>query len=313
MPSERGVSDTSTVSNLALIGRLDLLARLHGTVIIPPAVHEELMRLRQAAARLAIEAALAEGRLRIEPPTSVVGSAPQLHAGESECLALAMDSLPTLLLMDEAEGRRVARRHGIALSGVVGVLIAARRRDWIPSLKAELLALRTTARFFIAPSLFEQALAEVGETMTDPSPSRDPELIPPKGARGKRFSAHEGRVLITFHFTGGCACEAVPYESSAAPILMFKCHCRDCQRVTGGGHVPALLVPTSAFRLTKGELRYHFTPSLAGGQHKRGFCPECGSRLTGGEFDEQPKNSVGITAGSLDHRAWFRPTMEIFT
>jgi predicted nucleic acid-binding protein len=126
------------------------------------------MRLRQAAARLAIDAALAEGRLSIERPISVVGNAPQLHAGESECLALAMDSLPALLLMDEAEGRRVARRKGIALSGVVGVLIAARHRDWIPSLKAELLALRTTARFFIAPLLFEQALAEVGETMTDP-------------------------------------------------------------------------------------------------------------------------------------------------
>jgi predicted nucleic acid-binding protein len=134
MPSERVVSDTSTVSNLALIGRLDLLARLHGVVIIPPAVHQELMRLRQAAARLAIDAALADGWLRIERPLSTVGSAPELHAGESQCLALAMDSPPTLLLMDEAEGRRVARRNGIALSGVVGVLIAARRRDWIPPL-----------------------------------------------------------------------------------------------------------------------------------------------------------------------------------
>ncbi len=66
--------------------------------------------------------------------------------------------------------------------------------------------------------------------------------------------------------------------------MTFKCHCRDCQRVTGGGFVAGLLVPVAAFRLTKGQLHYHFTPSLAGGNHKRGFCAECGSRLTGGEF-----------------------------
>jgi hypothetical protein len=95
--------------------------------------------------------------------------------------------------------------------------------------------------------------------------------------------------------------------------MMFKCHCRDCQRVTGSGFVAALLVPASAFRLTKGQLRYHFTPSFAGGKHKRGFCPECGSRLTGGESAERPTGFVGITAGSLDDPAWFHPTMDIFT
>jgi hypothetical protein len=114
-------------------------------------------------------------------------------------------------------------------------------------------------------------------------------------------------------FSGGCVCGAIRYECSAAPIMMFKCHCRDCQRVSGGGHVAGLLIPASAFRLTKGELRYHFTPSLAGGQHKRGFCADCGSRLTGGESDVRPSNFVGITAGSLDDPSWFRPQMDFFT
>jgi hypothetical protein len=94
--------------------------------------------------------------------------------------------------------------------------------------------------------------------------------------------------------------------------MMFKCHCRDCQRVTGGGHVPGLLVPAAAFRLTKGQLRYHFTPSLAGGKHKRGFCPDCGSRLTGGESDERPSGFVGLTAGSLDDPSGFTPQMDFF-
>jgi len=47
-------------------------------------------------------------------------------------------------------------------------------------------------------------------------------------------------------FTGGCECGAVRYECSAEPMMMFKCHCRDCQRVTGGAFVAGLLVPMSA-------------------------------------------------------------------
>ncbi len=35
-------------------------------------------------------------------------------------------------------------------------------------------------------------------------------------------------------FTGGCSCGAIRYESTAEPIMMFKCHCRDCQQATGG-------------------------------------------------------------------------------
>ena len=113
-------------------------------------------------------------------------------------------------------------------------------------------------------------------------------------------------------FAGGCACGAIRYECSAEPIMMFKCHCRDCQRVTGGGFVAGLLVPAAAFHLTKGRPRYHFTPSSAGGKHKRGFCADCGSRLTGGESDERPTGFVGITAGSLDDPSWFRPQLEFF-
>ena len=113
-------------------------------------------------------------------------------------------------------------------------------------------------------------------------------------------------------FTGGCVCGAIRYECTAEPIMMFKCHCRDCQRLTGGGFVAGLLVPVSAFRLTKGQLRYHFTPSLAGGKHKRGFCAKCGSRLTGGESDERPTGFIGVTAGSLDDPSWFRPQMDFF-
>jgi hypothetical protein len=94
--------------------------------------------------------------------------------------------------------------------------------------------------------------------------------------------------------------------------MMFKCHCRDCQQTTGGAFAPGMLVPAQTFRLTRGQLRYHFTPSIARGKHKRGFCPECGSRITGGEFEGGESPFVGFLAGTLDDPSWFRPQMDIF-
>ncbi len=81
---------------------------------------------------------------------------------------------------------------------------------------------------------------------------------------------------------------------------MFQCHCRDCQRATGGACSCVVIVPAKAFKLTRGVPRYHFTQSAAVGRHKRGFCAGCGSRLTGGENAGGTSPIVGINAASLD-------------
>src|SRR5438445_11731998 len=71
--------------------------------------------------------------------------------------------------------------------------------------------------------------------------------------------------------------------------------------------------PGEVIQADPGSLRYHFTPSAAGFQHKRGFCAECGSRITGGENAEGTSPIVGTNAGSLDDARWFRPRYNIFT
>jgi hypothetical protein len=120
------------------------------------------------------------------------------------------------------------------------------------------------------------------------------------------------RGTMKIPFTGGCVCGAIRYECAAEPIMMLKCHCRDCQQVSGGGFAAAVLVPAESFRLIRGQLRYHFTPSIRRGKHKRGFCPECGSRMTGAEFEGDDSQFVGVLAASLDDPSWFQPQMDIF-
>lgn len=115
-----------------------------------------------------------------------------------------------------------------------------------------------------------------------------------------------GTTLMKTPFSGGCACGAIRYECTAEPMVMLQCHCRDCQRVTGGACVYVVVVPTQAFKLTRGTPRYHFTESEAIGIHRRGFCADCGSPVTGAENRDGTRGIVGITAASLDDPSEFR-------
>src|SRR5258708_39631339 len=112
---------------------------------------------------------------------------------------------------------------------------------------------------------------------------------------------------ITTPFTGGCACSAIRYESTAGPLMMVHCHCRDCQQSSGGTFSSFVIVPTEAFKLLRGSLRFHPSPSQMGGKTHRGFCPECGSPI-------QPKpdsapHIVSITNSSSAYPPRFNPQL----
>ena len=114
-------------------------------------------------------------------------------------------------------------------------------------------------------------------------------------------------------FEGGCACGAVRYRVSEPPMMTFQCHCKDCQKASGGPFVAGVVIPRSGFEFTKGRPKYYKTPSTAGGNHVRGFCGDCGSRLTGGENDAKATDWVGIVVSSMDDPSWFQPQMHFFT
>jgi hypothetical protein len=110
-------------------------------------------------------------------------------------------------------------------------------------------------------------------------------------------------------FAGGCCCGAVRYEFIAGleELMMFKCHCRDCQRLGGGPYTPVVYIPATAGRLNivRGRVKHHLTAGEKG-PHRRGFCADCGSRLTGGES----AHGIAVTASSLDDPSVFQPAAE---
>lgn len=141
------VSNTSPLSNLAMIDRL------------------ELDRLSHPAARLRLAAAFRDGWLQVVPlPRAVPAElAGQLDPGETEALALAMQLPASLVLLDESAARLQATQPGCAHTGVLGILRWAKASRQINSLTTEIRNLRVEARFFISTALEKKLLASVGE------------------------------------------------------------------------------------------------------------------------------------------------------
>jgi predicted nucleic acid-binding protein len=151
------VSDTSPLLNLALIERLDLLKTQFSSLTIPTQVWKELTDgeaalnalrdLREEEFLTIVE--VAESDLFIEIRR-------ELDRGETAAICYAIQQEADLLLVDEKEGRRVARRHDLEVTGVLGILLKAANARNI-ELKEELDALRE-AGFWISEDLYSRVL-----------------------------------------------------------------------------------------------------------------------------------------------------------
>jgi len=161
------VSDSSTLIHLAKIGRLNLLHEYHGKIRIAPAVWKEVVEEGQ---NWAGSAEVVEGRrsgwIEVAIPTNqalVRFLQKDLHAGESETIALAVECNPDIVFLDESEARLAAGIYRLNKSGAIGLLIRAKRDGRISSLHQELDRLRNDAGFWIGEDVYRKALKAVGE------------------------------------------------------------------------------------------------------------------------------------------------------
>jgi predicted nucleic acid-binding protein len=158
------VSNTGPIVALAKVDGLTLLRALYGDVLIPPAVHRELLAKAGPEAQR-IDAALAEF-LRItvvpEPLAEVDRLTRGLVAGEQQAVSLALASAG-LLLIDDQAGRRAARQLGIAVTGVVGVLLKAKQDGHLSLIRPVVEAIRRQG-YWLSDALVETAARLAGES-----------------------------------------------------------------------------------------------------------------------------------------------------
>ena len=100
-------------------------------------------------------------------------------------------------------------------------------------------------------------------------------------------------------FSGGCQCGAVRFTAERLGNSSI-CHCRMCQKATGGFFGP--YVDVHGVVWTNGPPAYYQSSEAV----QRGFCAKCGTPLT---FES--KGQAGVMIGALDDPEAAAPTTQL--
>ena len=146
------ISDTSCLIALENINGLDLLRRLYHSVLITPEVANEFGQ--PLPGWVVVQNVSDQEKLTAFNRT--------LDLGEASALALALEHRDCLLLLDDLKGRKIAEEWNIPYTGVLGILIKAKRARLISEVKPMLKRLLET-NFRISPAIVAEALRIAGE------------------------------------------------------------------------------------------------------------------------------------------------------
>jgi uncharacterized protein len=164
------VSDTSPIANLIVVESINLLPQLFGTIVIPAMVYQELLANGESHPVTQTVRRVDWLQVRAVSDLSQVAALERdrrLDPGEAHAIVLALELNATQLLIDERLGRIEAKRQGLKITGILGVLLASKRQGLIPAVSPILDKLVGKANFRISNQLYNETLALAGEKITD--------------------------------------------------------------------------------------------------------------------------------------------------
>jgi predicted nucleic acid-binding protein len=150
------VSDTSAITSLIQVGRIEVLAQLYGDIYIPQAVRTELLQTHPSLpAFIHTRGTASESDVR--------RLCAELDLGEAEAIILAKEMAADYLLIDESVGRQIAIREGVNVIGLLGVLLEGKERGHILSVREATTDLETIAGFRVAERVKQIIFRAAGE------------------------------------------------------------------------------------------------------------------------------------------------------
>jgi len=112
-------------------------------------------------------------------------------------------------------------------------------------------------------------------------------------------------------FEGGCFCGEVRYRLTSRPMFTHACHCRDCQRQSGGAFAINALIETDRIEKLAGEPRATAMPTESGRPHDIYRCETCDTPVWS-DYGGRPGLRF-VRVLSLDDPNTIRPDAHIFT
>jgi hypothetical protein len=105
-------------------------------------------------------------------------------------------------------------------------------------------------------------------------------------------------------WTGGCQCGAIRFRVGGALGEASICHCRMCQKATGGVFGAYASVQAADVAWTRGEpARFQSSNKV-----RRGFCEACGTPLT---YEYAGSRHVGLAIGAFDRPGEIAPVEQL--
>ena len=159
------IADASPLIGLAAADAFDLLRRLFGRVTVTAAVREEVLAGGDRPGARELSEAIEAGWIEVAAVPADREYFPDLGAGEASTLALALENPGRcLVLMDESLGRAQARTHGIAVTGLAGLLLAAKRAGFITSV-SQCLERLEASNFRLSEEVIRTVIEQAGESL----------------------------------------------------------------------------------------------------------------------------------------------------
>lgn len=112
-------------------------------------------------------------------------------------------------------------------------------------------------------------------------------------------------------FPGSCFCGAVRYRLTDRPMFIHCCHCRDCQKQTGGAFAINAIIETDRIELLAGATQPVTLPTDSGRPHDVYRCPTCQTAIWSDYGRRRVMSFLRVT--TLDEPALFPPDVHIFT
>jgi len=159
----RIVCNTGPIISLAIIDNLDILRRIFHEVIVPEAVHNELL---QGGPDFAGVASYQQSSwIKVQTPSTPVEPLLQtvLDKGEASVIQLARECDADLVLIDERKARKVAREiYGMRVVGSARLLVEAKQLGLINNVKDAITGMRNGG-YWIQNDIIDFALRKAGE------------------------------------------------------------------------------------------------------------------------------------------------------
>lgn len=146
------ISDASCLIVLEKVDALSLLYDLYGRIYVTPEILSEFDR--PIPSWIVVRS--------VKDTSKIDLLELQVDRGEASALVLTLEMGECLVIIDDLKARKIANKLNIKITGTIGILIAAKRKGIIPSVKPLLNKIKAT-NFRISIEMENEALRLAGE------------------------------------------------------------------------------------------------------------------------------------------------------